>query len=266
MTGAGWVLTLPGPTGSQKKRLPPIRSQNSADIPASAAKCATAPTRGSTWYLKVYRYRLRRPRRLLTFLYRKSRARTEYESLVHLRSHGVAAVEPVAYGSHRIGPFMRSCFLLTRGVEGIEGDRYLEEFFARTRTEAWHQRRLRLLYVVSDLVARMHSSDLFHYDLKFRNIVVAESEGADYQVHLLDFPKGEVIPQRRRAARHGALVWDLACLDKYAPSYFSRSDRMRWFVRYLGRSVDARSRPLLREIEALRGRMRRKSAAAAARR
>lgn len=210
---------------------------------------------GRRFYLKVYRYPLRRPRRLFTFTYRRSRTRTEWESLLHLRAHDVPVVEPVAYGSHRVARVMRSCFLLTRESEGaVDGDTWLEEFHGRVRDDAWRERRRQVLADSADLVRRMHGADFFDYDLKFRNVLV-DDDGRTVSFELLDFPKGQIIPASRAAAQRRARVWDLATLDKHAPRWFSRTERLRWFRRYAGRELDDDDRALLREVEAERVRL-----------
>jgi tRNA A-37 threonylcarbamoyl transferase component Bud32 len=215
---------------------------------------------GALFFLKVYRYR--RIKRIVTSLWRRSHALVEDAALRHLRDVGLPAVEPVVAGSHRRGLVLESAYVLTRGVEGAVGlDAFLEGFFAGPRTPTWAVRRRRLLDDLADLVRRMHEAHFFHYDLKFRNILVRESEAGDLTWFLIDFPKGRLISPRRTRAQRAARIWDLACLDKHAPRWFSRADRLRFFHRY--READrlsATDRDLVRRVGVLRCLMNAKSA------
>lgn len=217
---------------------------------------------GPLFYFKVYRYYRLRP--LVTFTYRKSRARTEYESLAHLRSHGLPAVEPVAFGSHRVARVIRSCFLITRGAEGaVDLDAFLPAFFARPRDAAWRASRDRALSTLAGLVRRMHEADFFDHDLYFRNILVEPDSVAtpSPRFWLLDHPKGEVIPGSRPLRRRLAQVFDLASLDKHAGDWFSRTQRLRFFRLYLGGAEsESGARRLLDRIARLRAHMLRKRA------
>jgi len=200
---------------------------------------------GGGYFLKVYRYPWHRPRRLITFTYRRSRTRTEWESLLYLRAHGLPAVQPVAYGSHRVARVVRSCYLLTKETEeAVDGDTWLSAPRARPPSQ--------YLDGFADLIRAMHGSEFFHYDLKFRNVLILEAATGEVTFQLLDFPKGQVIPSSKPGSRRRALVWDLATLDKHAPDYFSRTERLRWFRRYRGGELDHEAREILRAVEAQR--------------
>lgn len=203
---------------------------------------------GPLFYFKVYRYH--ELRRLFTFTYRRSRTRTEYEALQYLRANGLPGIEPVAYGSHRVLRVIRSCFLITRAVDGSRDlDHALPDW------ERGGPERARALNPCADLVRRMHDVNFFAYDLKFRNMLVTERDDPP-SFHLLDHPKARVIASSRPRARRAALVFDLATLDKDAPDWLSRTERLRWFLRYRGHDrLDDEDRELLRDIEARRQRL-----------
>jgi len=208
------------------------------------------------YFFKVYRYY--RPRRMVTFTYRPCVARVEYEALVRLREAGVPAAEPVAWGSHRILRVVRSCFILTRAVEGTRDlDVFLPDYFARPRTQEWVGYKRRGLETLAGMVRRMHAAGFFDGNLVFRNILVRED--ADPSFWFIDHPKGRVIPAWRGAARRQALIHDLASLGRQAPEWFSRTECLRFFLQALGApGLGEEEKRLFRSVVALRRHMLRK--------
>jgi hypothetical protein len=211
---------------------------------------------GPSYYFKVYRYYRLRP--MITFFPRRSRARSEYEALVYLRAHGLPGAEPVAWGSCRLlFRLIRSCFVITRGIEGSQDlDVFLESFHREERDAGWWALRRRGLGDLADLVSRMHAVGFFDHDLFFRNILVRRGPAPeDLEIHFIDHPKARLGVKSARA-RRAAAIFDLACLDKHAPEYFSRSERLRFFKRYLGKQrLDSTDREMLREIAERRERL-----------
>ena len=75
------------------------------------------------YYYPTWRKRLRGAFRGTFFGVHRGRA--EYGLLQEMRRLGLPAVRPVAYGSRRIGHFLKACFLVT---EEIPGARNLTSF------------------------------------------------------------------------------------------------------------------------------------------
>jgi tRNA A-37 threonylcarbamoyl transferase component Bud32 len=210
---------------------------------------------GDLFYFKVYRYY--RPRRMFTFTYRKSRTRTEFESLSHLRQAGIPAVEPVAYGSHRVARVIRSCFLITRGVEdSIDLARYLPAFFSRPRTPEWQRIKNQAIRDLAGMVRRMHASGFYDHDLYFRNILTRDVEDGRLRFWFLDHPKGRVIPAARGRERHEARIYDLATLARRGPEFLSKTECLRFFLEATGNErCEGEARQLLHEVAELRKHM-----------
>lgn len=224
---------------------------------------------GRLYYFKVYRYHRLVP--MLYNSYRCDRACREFQALLALRRAGLPAPRPVACGAHRTLGLIRSCFLLTEGVEDARDlESFLRDLRVRRGSTEWRQLLTRGLGDLARLVARMHAADFFDRDLHLRNILVC-GDPEEPRFWFIDHPKAHSVPRSRPRARRRAVVHDLASLDENAERHLSRTDRLRFFLAYRGhRSADAEDRALLRDVaverEHLRGRLRRRAMRRTARR
>ena len=187
------------------------------------------------YYLKIYRYPRLRPK--VKYALRSCRARAEFDSLEWLQRAGLPGVVPVAWGSVRRCRLIQSCFLLTKGIEDAEDlEQHLPRFFEQPRTPEWHARKRKGLLDLAQVVARMHAAGFFDGDLFFRNILTTErhADGEETPLWFLDHPKGRVIPERKGRGRRDAAAIDLASLDLEAPLFFSRTERLRFFLAHQG--------------------------------
>jgi hypothetical protein len=152
----------------------------------------------------------------------------EFENLVWLRSHGFDAPAPVAYGEERRARcLVRSC-LISEAVDGT----------AFTPQDDW--------LLLADYIRRLHAEQFFHCDLFWRNILVA---GKTF--YLIDAHKG--------GYRRGNVTGDLATLDAPAPWFFRRTERLRFFLRYLNHvKLTAADKALARRVLNLAAPMRQK--------
>jgi len=88
---------------------------------------------------------------------------------------------------------------------------------------------------ISKQVARcarvMHSKRFAHGDFKWRNILV--SKGDKPEIYLIDCPDGKFwIPPFLQYRKNK----DIACLDKVAKKVLSRTQRLRFYLDYLGKT------------------------------
>jgi len=139
---------------------------------------------------------------------------------------GVPAAVVVAYGCERRFGFFKRGALITRELAGSQDLATLaKRGDARLRDAAWVDAVSRQL---SEATRRLHAQRFAHNDLKWRNLLVDETG----QLFFIDCPAGTF--WRGPFLRH-RIVKDLACLDKLARVYLSRSQRLRFYLRYVGR-------------------------------
>jgi tRNA A-37 threonylcarbamoyl transferase component Bud32 len=168
-------------------------------------------------------------------LFGKSKVRREFENLVWLRAHGFDAPAPVAYGEERRARcLMRSCLITEAVAEAVGFDaicraRYCVPSGGRTARNS-------VPYKFADHLRRLHEQHFIHRDLFWRNILVAGN-----RFYLIDAHKG--------GYRRGTRAHDLATLDAPAPAFFRRTERLRFFLRYLNhQKLTAADKRLARQV------------------
>jgi len=161
----------------------------------------------------------------------KSKVRREYENLARLRAWGLNAPAPVAYGEERrTGCLVRSC-LISEAIDGRGLDALIRD--------GW-----RNLADLADYIRRVHDHSFIHCDLFWRNILVAGNS-----FYLIDAHKG--------GYRRGRRADDLATLDAPAPAFLRRTERLRFFLRYLNHPrLTAADKALARQVLKLAAPMR----------
>lgn len=176
---------------------------------------------GRRYYVKVYHYAGRNLRRFVG----RSRVRAEWYNQRLFGEFGIPSARIVAFGESRGWLASHKGVIVTEEVAGT--------------TDLWelaHQNTDRLsdrdwVNAVIDRLAAyvrsMHQHRFVHNDLKWRNILVDFSKPPE--VYIIDCPLGRRLfgPLLRRG-----IVKDLACLDRVAKRYLSRSQRLRFYKRY----------------------------------
>ncbi|MBJ40106.1 MAG: heptose kinase [Gammaproteobacteria bacterium] len=174
--------------------------------------------RDETYYVKEYRCRGRHLRRYLG----RSRARAEWENLHVFRRLGLNTARPVAFGEDKDGRGI----VVTQAVHGAVDLATLAREAPLVLNDPAFQ--IAVGGRLADATATLHESRFAHGDLKWRNILVhAESR----EVFLIDCPQGRMVP---RVLLERARVKDLACLDKVARRYLSRTRRLWFYKKYAG--------------------------------
>ncbi len=189
----------------------------------------------------VKKYWVSDPSQLASALFRdtlsgRSRVKREFENLQRLREWGLDAPEPIAFGEQRVCGFLTRSFLISRAVESpiaLDG-------IIRNRPSAAQRREL--IERLADATRRMHDRNFVHGDYYWRNIILRN--GALDRFYLLDAHKGRLFGAGESLARRAE---DLAMLDAPAPKYFRRAERMKFFLRYVGRKkLSADDKTLIR--------------------
>jgi tRNA A-37 threonylcarbamoyl transferase component Bud32 len=192
---------------------------------------------GACVFVKRYHYHRWKNRlkgMLRGTLFGLSRVRAEFRALEAMRSLGIQAVRPVAYGERRSLHFVHSCFLITEAVPGsISLATYAQQFARENLDPRSFRMRKRILTGLAQQVRHMHERGFVHGDLFWRNILIRIFDEETCEFYFLDACLGHKIWRKGRDRRD--IVNDLAGLTAIAPAFCTRTDMMRFAKVYLGR-------------------------------
>lgn len=176
-------------------------------------------------------------------LFGRSKARREYENLDRLRGWGLDAPAPVAFGEERQAGWLLRSFLISESVVDPQPLHvFIRERLQATEAGKQHALRKELIEQLAGFTRRLHENAFVHHDYFWRNILL--SGGDLKRFFLIDAHKGRRwFPWEERRAR----AKDLATLDAPAAPFFSRTERLRFFLLYRGRpSLNGEDKALLR--------------------
>lgn len=183
---------------------------------------------GTTYYVKRYTAAGKWLRRY----FGRSRPRAEHDNLRLFARLGIPTAEVTGFFMERRWGLLRRAVLITRELPRTSDlARLATADDVRLRNRHWIDTVSRQL---ADYTARLHRVGFAHNDLKWRNVLVSADTP---QVYLIDCPLGR---RRYGLLRRRSRIKDLACLDRTARFHLSRSDRLRFFLRYRG--IDRLSR------------------------
>lgn len=177
---------------------------------------------GVRYYVKRYKRAGKALRRWLG----RSRSQAEWENLQQFVRWGLATAEIVAYGvEKRLGFFVRGALITREVPQSVDLAALAKTGDSRLRDPKWIAA---IGDQLSSAVRTMHDNHFIHVDLKWRNLLV-DAQG---KVFFIDCPSG--------GFWYGPLFWrrvikDLACLDEVAREHLSRTQRLRFYLRYVQR-------------------------------
>jgi tRNA A-37 threonylcarbamoyl transferase component Bud32 len=184
---------------------------------------------GRVIYYKRYDYRTRW-KAALRFWLRPSKAAIEKWGYQRYHDCGVDVPRTVAFGESRNMGLLRIAFIIT---EEVPDSVSLDSFVAaglpgipaaeRVVQMSAFARRL------ADTIRKAHNACLFHYDLKWRNILI-QSRGGQYYPVIIDCPRSFVSRLRRRYG----ICTDLSALARLAVSYLTLYQRYHFLAACLG--------------------------------
>jgi tRNA A-37 threonylcarbamoyl transferase component Bud32 len=213
---------------------------------------STAPT------VFIKKYWISRPKQLWSGMFRGTlfgcpKARREFENLALLRTVGLDAPEPIAFGEERKAGWLMRSYLISLGVpEPKPLHQYIRDDLMALTGETRHKTRRRLIENLAAYTRRLHDQGFLHHDYFWRNILL--SHGGIDHFYLIDAHKGR---RTTLSPNTPARASDLAALDSAAPRFFSRSERLRFFLLYRGqRQLNSADKALLRRTLELAGPMR----------
>lgn len=160
------------------------------------------------------------------------RGQAEFRLLNEMRLLGLPAVRPVAYGSQRVGHFVRACFLITEEVPDARNLTAFARDVTTGRQTLRHGQRMLIAQRFARQVAELHAAGFAHGQLFWRNVLLRFGPTGDPEFFFLDV-------RPRHGGRHlGRLrrwwVHELAHLAASALPFTTRSERMRFLAEYFG--------------------------------
>jgi hypothetical protein len=160
-----------------------------------------------------------------------AKPRRELRNLKLIRALGVATLEPLATGVSRCWGVFQSGYLATLEEPAAEELAVLASRHPERLADAGFYSML--CSGLSDAVRRLHRAHFFHNDLNWRNVLIRARDGCGLTVLLFDSPNGRrwYFPFAERR-----LIKDLAHLDTLARVYLRRTQRLKFYLAYAGRS------------------------------
>ena len=192
---------------------------------------------GRVIYYKRYDYR-GRWKEVLRFWLRPSKPAVEKWGYRRYRACGVAVPLTVAYGESRFLGLLRAAFIITEEVPDAVS---LDDFVAAGLPGVAAEERVRKMGAFAGRligsISKAHAACVFHYDLKWRNILVQQRNGEYYPV-FIDCPRAFFSCLRRV---YGVTA-DMSALARLAVSYLTLGQRYRFLAACLGQPADAATR------------------------
>jgi len=154
----------------------------------------------------------------------------EFYAAQNLAALGINAPKAVACGEHRGAFFEKRSFVIIEEIaDGVSLERQLPVFFNGPATTENLVLRRRFIEQLALFIRNFHDTGFRHRDLYLCHIFRV-SDGRFFLIDLARVFKPMLFGERFR-------VKDLAQLNYSAPArYFSRADRMRFYLAYMRRS------------------------------
>ena len=204
--------------------------------------CATL-SMGETVYFKRY---VPPVKKSLTALL-MSKSGNEVFSYQQLSKIGVPTLKPLALGEMRRGWLKPPNCIVTLGIENSVS---LDEFALKQWYNMPAPEKKRVYREISQEILQQirlaHKHNFFHYDLKWRNILVQTDADGRYHCTWIDCPRGKYMRLRRSRGR----MVDLSSLARLSLSYLSKTRRLRFIYDYLGEGASRKqARKLFMKID-----------------
>lgn len=164
----------------------------------------------------------------------------EWSNLTLLAHCGIKVPEAVAYGYGLING--RSvAFVMMKEVPGMQADHFIERKLNR---ELGFEARVKLAERLGELAKKFHGLGYNHRDFYLCHTFV-NPVGDDFELNLIDLQR----VQHRKVFRKRWIVKDLAQMSYSSLRICSRTDRMRFYLKYCGSdSLSAADKKLIASI------------------
>ncbi|MEM7362592.1 MAG: lipopolysaccharide kinase InaA family protein [Pseudomonadota bacterium] len=190
---------------------------------------------GKVYYVKVYHLAGRYLRRFLG----RSRVAAEWQNQRYFESLKVPTARVVAFAETQD---RRGAIVTEEVTDSVD-----LWTLAQQSPHVFNDRRwcAQVIWKLANHTRSLHDAGFIHFDLKWRNILVTK---VDPDVRIIDCPLGRRFRKSALLYRRG-VIKDLACLDRVARFYVSRSQRLRFFLYYRKHStLTADDKRLLRAV------------------
>lgn len=166
----------------------------------------------------------------------------EWQNLQRFQRWGIPTATLAAWGQERRhGRFVRAAVITEELKDTVDLARMAKMGDSRFSDQTWVLQISRQIAVAT---RAMHDHGFAHNDLKWRNLLVNAAEKP--QVYFIDCPNGAFW---WRPFLDYRIIKDLACLDKVAKYHLSQTQRLRFYLQYVGRPrLTAIDKPKLRKI------------------
>lgn len=155
----------------------------------------------------------------------RPRIASEWQNLQQFEAWDIPTPVIVAWGcEQRHGIFTRGAMITLEVPDTQDLAMLAHNKDSRLQNRPW------LEYIGGQLALytrTMHDNNFMHNDLKWRNILV-DQQG---KLFFIDCPSGAFWTRPFRSYR---IVKDLACIDKVAKNNLSRTNRLRFYLKYKG--------------------------------
>lgn len=178
------------------------------------------------------------------------RGQAEYHALNSMRSLGIPAVRPVAYGGRRIGHFLCACFLITEEVPEAQNLTSFAAEIVQGKRRLSFAQRTALIRTLAEQLATMHATGCSHGNLFWRNLLVRYGPDEGPEFFFLD---AQPLHSWERLGPGGSWwLRELAQVGVSAAPFTTRTERLRFVRQYAGATrLTAEFKAELRYIERL---------------
>ncbi len=174
---------------------------------------------------------------------RKSCGALEYAVTSDLSAAGIGTPKPICYGEQWGLLFEKRSFIITEKIADAEAlERRLPPCFSGPASSENLKLRRSFIAELASFISKFHQTGYRHRDLYFSH-VFCSGDGRFFLIDLARAFKPHLLARRFQ-------IKDLAQLYYSAPGrYFSRTDRLRFYVGYAGRrELTARDKVFVREV------------------
>jgi hypothetical protein len=168
---------------------------------------------------------------------------SEIDAVQNLTAAGINTPKTICYGRQWGKLFEKRSFCITEKIPNAESlERKLPHCFGSPNTTENLRLRRSFIAQLAAFVRKFHATNLRHRDLYFSHIFYGDNDQF-YLIDLVRVFKPLIFAERFR-------IKDLAQLYYSAPGqYFSRTDRLRFYLEYTGRSkITGKDKVFIRRV------------------